>query len=198
MTDHFAGDPRTNRERMLAGDLYIADDPESSRIAERGARLADAYYRAFLNDPDGASPLLAELLGELGEDAVIKPPLYVDYGENIHFGARSFANYNLTALDVAEIRIGTDCQIGPNVQLLTPTHPIDPDLRRERLEAAKPITIGNNVWLGGGAIVCPGVTIGEDSVIGAGAVVTNDIPAGSIAVGNPACVIGSVYDRKGE
>lgn len=151
MTDHFAGDPRTNRERMLAGDLYIADDPESSRIAERGARLADAYYRAFLNDPDSAIPLLAELLGELGEDAVIKPPLYVDYGENIHFGARSFANYNLTALDVAEIRIGTDCQIGPNVQLLTPTHPIDPDLRRERLEAAKPITIGNNVWLGGGA-----------------------------------------------
>ena len=121
MTDHFAGDPRTNRERMLAGDLYIADDPESSRIAERGARLADAYHRAFLNDPDSASPLLAELLGELGEDAVIKPPLYVDYGENIHFGARSFANYNLTALDVAEIRIGTDCQIGPNVQLLTPT-----------------------------------------------------------------------------
>lgn len=198
MTDHFAGDPRTNRERMLAGDLYIADDPESSRIAERGARLADAYYRAFLNDPDSAIPLLAELLGELGEDAVIKPPLYVDYGENIHFGARSFANYNLTALDVAEIRIGTDCQIGPNVQLLTPTHPIDPDLRRERLEAAKPITIGNNVWLGGGAIVCPDVTIGEDSVIGAGAVVTKDIPAGSIAVGNPARVIGSVYDRKGE
>lgn len=198
MTDHFAGDPRTNRERMLAGDLYIADDPESSRIAERGARLADAYYRAFLNDPDSAIPLLAELLGELGEDAVIKPPVYVDYGENIHFGARSFANYNLTALDVAEIRIGTDCQIGPNVQLLTPTHPIDPDLRRERLEAAKPITIGNNVWLGGGAIVCPGVTIGEDSVIGAGAVVTKDIPAGSIAVGNPARVIGSVYDRKGE
>ncbi|MDQ9080163.1 maltose acetyltransferase domain-containing protein, partial [Cutibacterium avidum] len=114
MTDHFAGDPRTNRERMLAGDLYIADDPENSRIADRGARLADAYHRAFLNDPDSASPLLAELLGELGEDAVIKPPLYVDYGENIHFGARSFANYNLTALDVAEIRIGTDCQIGPN------------------------------------------------------------------------------------
>lgn len=118
MTDHFAGDPRTNRERMLAGDLYIADDPESSRIAERGARLADAYYRAFLNDPDSAIPLLAELLGELGEDAVIKPPLYVDYGENIDFGARSFANYNLTALDVAEIRIGTDCQIGPNLSLI--------------------------------------------------------------------------------
>lgn len=105
MTDHFAGDPRTNRERMLAGDLYIADDPESSRIAERGARLADAYYRAFLNDPDSAIPLLAELLGELGEDAVIKPPLYVDYGENIHFGARSFANYNLTALDLSLIHI---------------------------------------------------------------------------------------------
>lgn len=198
MTDHFAGDPRTNWERMLAGDLYIANDPENARIADRGARLADAYHRAFLNDPASARPLLAGLLGELGEGAVIKPPLYVDYGENIHLGARSFVNYNLTALDVAEIRVGTDCQIGPNVQLLTPTHPIAPDLRRDRLEAAEPITIGNNAWLGGGAIVCPGVTIGNDSVIGAGAVVTKDIPAGSIAVGNPACVTGSVYDRKGE
>lgn len=180
MTDHFAGDPRTNWERMLAGDLYIANDPENARIADRGARLADAYHRAFLNDPASARPLLADLLGELGEGAVIKPPLYVDYGENIHLGARSFVNYNLTARDVAEIRVGTDCQIGPNVQLLTPTHPIAPDLRRDRLEAAEPITIGN------------------DSVIGAGAVVTKDIPAGSIAVGNPACVTGSVYDRKGE
>ena len=186
---YFAGDDRTNRERMLAGDLYIADDPESGRLAQRAMRLADAYYQAELAGDGAARAILGDLLGSLGSDAYVKPPLFVDYGENIHIGARTFINYNLTALDVAEIRIGEDCQIGPNVQLLTPTHPIDPQPRRDKLEAAAPITIGNNVWLGGGVIVCPGVTIGDDSVIGAGAVVTKDIPAGVIAVGNPARVI---------
>jgi maltose O-acetyltransferase len=190
--DHFAGDDRSNRERMLAGDLYIADDPESARIAQRAVRLADAYHRAAIDDEAAARPLLEELLGSLGPDAFIKPPLFVDYGENIRIGARSFINYNLTALDVAEITIGEDCQIGPNVQLLTPTHP---QPRRDKLEAALPITIGDNVWIGGGAIVCPGVTIGDDSVIGAGSVVTRDIPAGVVAVGNPARVIREIAAR---
>lgn len=185
-------DIRTSRERMLAGDLYIPDDPESARIAKEGALLADAYHRAFLSDPHSALPLLQELLGSLGEDSVIKPPLFVDYGENIHLGHRVFINYNLMALDVADIRIGDDCQIGPNVQLLTPTHPIDPRQRLARLEAAKPIVLEANVWLGGGVIVCPGITIGENSVVGAGAVVTKDIPANSVAVGNPARVIRAI------
>ncbi len=101
-------------------------------------------------------------------------------------GARTFVNYNLTALDVAAITIGEDCQIGPNVQLLTPTHPLEPGPRRDKLEAARPIVIGDNVWLGGGAVVLPGVTIGDNSVIGAGAVVTKDVPADVVAVGNPA------------
>ncbi len=188
-TDYFAGDPRTNRERMLAGDLYIADDPESARRAQRGVRLADAYHRAAVEDEGAARPLLAELLGSLGEDAFVKPPLYVDYGEHIVIGDRTFVNYNLMALDVAPITIGADCQIGPNVQLLTPTHPIEPQPRRDRLEAALPITVGDNVWLGGGVIVCPGVTIGDNSVVGAGSVVTRDIPANTVAVGNPARVI---------
>jgi maltose O-acetyltransferase len=125
----------------------------------------------------------------LGEGAYVKPPLFVDYGENITIGARTFINFNLTALDVAAITIGEDCQIGPNVQLLTPLHPIDPEPRRDKLEAAKPIVIGDNVWLGGGVIVCPGVSIGENSVIGAGSVVAKDIPANAVAVGNPARVI---------
>jgi maltose O-acetyltransferase len=125
----------------------------------------------------------------LGEGAYVKPPLFVDYGENITIGARTFINFNLTALDVAAITIGEDCQIGPNVQLLTPLHPIDPEPRRDKLEAAKPIVIGDNVWLGGGVIVCPGVSIGENSVIGAGSVVAKDIPANVVAVGNPARVI---------
>lgn len=189
MIDYFAGDPRTNRERMLAGDLYIADDPESAALAQRGARLADAYHRAALADDGAARPLLEALVGHLGDEAYVKPPLFVDYGENISIGARTFVNYNLTALDVAPITIGEDCQIGPNVQLLTPTHPVEPQARKDRLEAAEPITIGDNVWLGGGVTVCPGVSIGDNSVIGAGAVVTRDIPANVVAVGNPARVI---------
>jgi maltose O-acetyltransferase len=187
--DYFAGDSRTNRERMLAGDLYIADDPENARLAQRAVRLADAYHRATVADDAGARSLLVELLGTLGDDAYVKPPLFVDYGENVHIGPRTFANYNLTALDVAPITIGADCQIGPGVQLLTPTHPVEPQPRRDKLEAALPIVIGDNVWLGGGVIVCPGVTIGDNTVVGAGAVVTRDLPANVVAVGNPARVV---------
>ncbi len=190
--DYFAGDDRTNHERMLAGDLYIADDPEIARRAQRAVRLADAYQRAFVVDAEAARGLLAELVGHLGEDALIRPPLFVDYGEHLTIGARTFINFNLTALDVAPITIGADCQFGPSVQLLTPTHPVEPQPRRDKLEAAKPITIGDNVWLGGGVIICPGVTIGADSVIGAGSVVTRDIPPNVVAVGNPARVIRSI------
>ncbi|AWT44763.1 MULTISPECIES: sugar O-acetyltransferase [Streptomyces] len=191
-TDHFAGEPRTNLERMLAGDLYIADDPEIVRRQQRAVRLAAAYQAAYAEDVDTARELLAELLGGLGEEAQVRPPLYVDYGSNITVGARTFVNYGLTALDVAAVVIGEDCQIGPHVQLLTPTHPLEPEPRRDKLEAARPITVGDNVWIGGGAIVLPGVTIGDNSVIGAGAVVTKDVPANAVAVGNPARVVRSL------
>ena len=189
MTDYFAGDDRTNRERMLAGDLYIADDPESARESRRAIELQAKYAEVYRHDEAAARGILLELLGHLGEDADIKPPLYVDYGSHLSVGARTFANYNLTALDVAPISIGEDCQIGPNVQLLTPTHPVEPGPRRDRLEAAEPITVGDNVWLGGGCIVLAGVTIGDNSVVGAGAVVTKDVPANVVVVGNPARVI---------
>jgi maltose O-acetyltransferase len=192
--DHFAGDERTNHERMLAGDLYIADDPRIAAGTRRAAELSAAYHRAVLAGDDGARGILSELLGFVGEGVEVRPPLTVDYGSNIRIGARTFVNFNLTALDVAAIVIGEDCQIGPNVQLLTPTHPIAPGPRRDKLEAAKPITLGDNVWLGGGVIVCPGVTVGENSVIGAGAVVTRDIPANVVAVGNPARVIRAIGD----
>ncbi len=115
--DYFAGDPRTNRERMLAGDLYIADDPDNARLHQRGVSLADAYYRAYLAGDPEARTILADLVGSLGEGAHVNPPLFVDYGENLHIGAGTFINYNLTALDVGRISIGSDCQIGPNVQL---------------------------------------------------------------------------------
>jgi maltose O-acetyltransferase len=186
--DHFPGDSRSNRERMLAGDLYVADDPENARLAQRAMRLADAYHRAAVSDIDAARPILAELLGGLGDGAVVKPPLVVDYGEHLTIGPRTFVNHGLVALDVAAITVGADCQIGPNVQLLTPTHPTEPDPRRARLEAAQPIVIEDNVWLGGGVIVCPGVRIGENSVVGAGAVVTRDVPPNVLALGNPARV----------
>jgi maltose O-acetyltransferase len=189
MTDYFAGDDRTNRERMLAGDWYIADDPDSFEQFKRAVRLQAQYAAAYVEDPDEARPILEELLGHLGEEAHIRPPLYVDYGSYLTVGARTFINYNLTALDVAPIVIGEDCQIGPGVQLLTPVHPLEPQRRKDRLESARPISIGDNVWLGGGAIVCPGVSIGDNSVIGAGAVVTRDVPAGSMAVGSPARVV---------
>ncbi|MGW4434546.1 sugar O-acetyltransferase [Streptomyces sp. NPDC004596] len=191
-TDYFAQDPRTNLERMEAGDLYIADDPEIAHRQQRAVRLAARYQAAYAEDADSAQALLRELLGFLGEQAHLRPPVHVDYGGNISVGARTFVNYNLMALDVAAITIGEDCQIGPGVQLLTPTHPLEPRPRRDKLEAARPITIGDNVWIGGGAIVLPGVTIGENSVIGAGAVVTKDVPANVVAVGNPARVVRSL------
>ncbi|MFD4762123.1 sugar O-acetyltransferase [Streptomyces sp. NPDC058439] len=197
MKDYFDGDPRTNRERMLAGDLYVDDDPENTRAQRRALRLATEYQAAYLQDPDDAQPLLAELIGSLGAGVCVRPPLFVDYGSHISVGEGTFINYHLTALDVAPIRIGKDCQIGPNVQLLTPTHPVEPQPRRDKLEAAQPITIGDNVWLGGGVIVLPGVTIGDNSVIGAGAVVTKDIPPNVVAVGNPARVVRAIQEDQG-
>lgn len=196
--DWFADDPRTNRERMLAGDLYIADDPDNARLTRRAAQLTDLYHRTWVTDETLARPILADLLGSLGDHAFIKPPMLVDYGEQLFVGARTFINFGLTALDVARITIGEDCQIGPNVQLLTATHPIDPVTRRAGLEGSQPITIGDNVWLGGGVIVCPGVTIGDNTVIGAGSVVTRDIPANVVAVGNPARAIRTITDHESE
>ena len=180
------------KDRMLRGELYIADDPELFADAVRCDRLLVAYNATGAADLDERRRLLEELLGGVGEGTGIRPPLYMDYGYQTTFGARCFVNMGAVILDVARVTIGDDVQIGPNVQLLTPTHPLDPDQRRSRLEAAEPITIGDNVWLGGGVIVLPGVTIGRDTVVGAGAVVTKDLPAGVVAVGNPARVIRSL------
>jgi maltose O-acetyltransferase len=177
---------------MLAGDSYFAGDPEIQRLSRRASVLMERYNRSSVEDDELRRELLSELLGQVGEDVVIRPPFYCDYGAQIRIGARTFVNFNLIALDVASITIGEDVQIGPSAQLLTPTHPTDPEPRRAKVEAAKPITIGNNVWLGGGAIVCPGVSIGENTVVGAGAVVTRSLPPNVVAVGNPARVIRSL------
>jgi len=185
----FQPDGRSNRERMLAGDHYIAADAHLARESNRAAILTAQFNATAGDDHATRDRILRELLGSIGDGTVIRPPFRCDYGYQTHIGARTFANWGLIALDVGRITIGDDVQIGPNVQLLTATHPIEPEPRRDKWEAARPITIGNNVWLGGGVIICPGVTIGDNTVVGAGAVVIRDLPAGVVAVGNPARTI---------
>lgn len=182
-------DGRSMHERMLAGDLYLADDPAIVADHVRAQELTEAYNATGIRDRERRTAILGELLGALGEESAIRPPLRVDYGTQIKVGARVFANFGLIALDVAPITIGDDVQIGPHVQLLTPLHPLEAGLRRDKWENAAPITIGDNVWLGGGVIVCPGVTIGANTVVGAGSVVTRDLPPGVLAVGSPARVV---------
>ena len=177
---------------MLAGDLYIADDPELARDYQRAMALMERFNATPASDPALRRRILEDLLEGFGEESEIRPPLYCDYGYQIHVGARTFANFGLVALDVAKIAIGDDVQFGPNVQLLTPTHPTDAKLRRSKWEAARPITIADNAWLGGGAIVLAGVSIGENAIVGAGAVATKDVPPNTLVVGNPARVVRSL------
>ena len=189
MDRRFQPDGRSQYERMLAGDQYQCEDRQLTEKLDRAARLSAEFNALAGDDHAGRDRILRELLGSVGPGTVIRPPLRCDYGFQTHIGARTFANWGLIALDVGRITIGDDVQIGPNVQLLTATHPIEPEPRRVKWEGSQPITIGNNVWLGGGVIVCPGVSIGENTVVGAGAVVVRDLPANVVAVGNPARVI---------
>jgi maltose O-acetyltransferase len=192
MDERFQPDGRSNRERMLAGDQYIALDPDLARESNRAAVLIARFNATAGDDHAERDCILRELLGSVGEATVIRPPLRCDYGYQTYIGKRTFANWGLILLDVGRITIGDDVQIGPNVQLLTATHPAEPEPRRAKWESCRPITIGNNVWLGGGVIVCPGVTIGDNTVVGAGAVVIRDLPANVVAVGNPARIIRSL------
>jgi maltose O-acetyltransferase len=175
----------TKREQMLSGDWYRGSDDELGAMAQRTCGLM-----AVINDPttpwERVGQAIGELLGSRGDRVVVRPPFHVDYGDFISIGSDTFVNFGATMLDCAPITIGEACQIATGVQLLTPDHPRDPVRRREGWERAFPITIGDNVWLGGGAIVGPGVTIGDDAIVGAGAVVVKDVPAGATVVGSPA------------
>lgn len=177
---------KSEKAKMLAGELYRAIDPELVAARERAEHLL-AQYNASVDE--ARSALLRELLGAVGDGTVIRPVFACDYGTNVRIGRNGFVNFNCVFLDCAPIEIGDDLQMGPAVQLYTAQHPLEPDLRRAGLEYARPIRIGNNVWIGGGAIVLPGVTIGDDSVIGAGSVVVRDVPPASVAVGNPARIV---------
>jgi maltose O-acetyltransferase len=175
----------TAKERMLVGEWYLAEDPEL--VADRRqARLRNERLNATtMTEPEARAEILRELLGELGPESEILSPFQCDYGYQIEIGARTFINFGAVILDSASVRIGNDVQFGPGVQLVTPTHPLDPEQRRTRIESAAPITIADDVWLATGVIVCPGVTIGEGAVVGAGSVVSRDLPARHLCLGNP-------------
>jgi len=175
----------TEKEKMVAGELYDPHDPELSAARERARDLCHALNATRDRDQEVRRRLLTELFGQGGDSVWMQPPFFCDYGENISLGERVFFNFNCVVLDVCPVRIGDFTLFGPAVQIYTATHPMEPALRRHQ-EFAKPITIGSDVWVGGGAIICPGVTIGSKSVIGAGSVVTRNVPAGATVAGNPA------------
>ena len=183
------------KDRMLRGELYRPDDPELLAGQERCAALLDRYNATSHDELQEREALLRELLGSVGEGVVIKPSFRCDYGSNITIGDGTFLNFDCVMLDIAPIALGASCWLATQVQLLAATHPIDPGPRRAGWEYGQAITIGDNVWLGGGVIVCPGVTIGDDTVVGAGAVVTRDLPAGVVAYGNPARVAREIGQR---
>lgn len=176
----------TQKDKMLAGELYTADDPELAADAARAMRWLERYNRMLAAPAPDRHAMLVEGLGGAGAGATIRPPFHCDYGYNIHLGRGVFLNFGCTILDVVRVDIGEGTQIGPGVQILTADHPRDPAARAQMLEFGRPIRIGANVWIGGGAIIVPGVTIGSDAIIGAGSVVTRDVAAGATVMGNPA------------
>jgi maltose O-acetyltransferase len=178
---------------MLAGELYDPLDLELVRARHRARDLCQDLNATREGDPEARRRLLIELFGKGGDSVWMQPPFFCDYGSNILLGERVFFNFNCVVLDVCVVKIGDFTLFGPAVQIYTATHPMNADLRR-RQEFAKPIEIGSDVWVGGGAIFCPGVTIGSRSVIGAGSVVTRDVPEGVFAAGNPCRVIRAITE----
>lgn len=179
----------TELEKMIAGELYNAGDPELVAARSKARQLFSQYNAAGYDDKEIKTGILKQLLGGFAGNIDIQSPFYCDYGFNIVAGDNLFMNFNCIILDCAKVTFGDNVFLAPNVQLYTAYHPVIASERIKGPEYAAPITIGNNVWLGGGVIVCPGVTIGDNTTIGAGSVVTKDIPANVVAVGNPCKVI---------
>ncbi len=187
----------TEREKMLAGQLYDATDPDLIASRKRARTICRAMYDCPPEDADQLQELINQLIGRGGETAWIEPPFHCDYGSNITLGKKVYFNFNCIVLDVCHVEIGDHTLLGPAVQIYTASHPMDAQLRRSE-EFGKPISIGSDVWIGGGAIICPGVTIGDRTVIGAGSVVTKDIPSGVFAAGNPCRVIREIESTPSE
>jgi maltose O-acetyltransferase len=183
----------TEKEKMLSGQVYSAVDKQLLSELNAVKDLVHAYNQLKPSQTEQRLALLKELLGHMADDkTIINQPFYCDYGKQISVGRRFFANFNFTVLDEATVTIGDDCFIGPNVSIYTACHSTDPVERNSRREWALPVSIGNNVWIGGSVTILPGVTIGDNATIGAGSVVVSDIPSGSIAVGNPCRVVKEV------
>jgi maltose O-acetyltransferase len=182
---------KTEREKMLAGELYDPLDAELVAARERARDLCWAINATAEREQDRRKALAMELFGSGGDSVWLQPPFFCDYGANIALDYRVFFNFNCVVLDVARVTIGSHTLIGPAVQIYTASHPLDARLRRQQ-EFGKSVVIGGDVWIGGGAIICPGVTIGDASVIGAGSVVTRDVPSGVVAAGNPCRVLRTV------
>lgn len=180
---------RTEKEKMLAGDLYHAGDRQLLDERRRAQGMLARYNAISDGEPALLLSLLREFMGSVGEGTVIMPDFTCDYGYNIRLGRNVFINYHCIFLDCAPIEIGNDVQIAPSVQLYTAQHPLDAAVRRSGLESARPIRISSDVWIGGGAVVLPGVTIGARSVVGAGSVVVHNVPPDSLVVGNPARMV---------
>jgi len=176
------------REKMLAGELYDPSDPELAEARMVARERCHAINQSSPREVDLRRNILKQLFASGGDSVLLEPPFRCDYGTNIYLGENVYLNFDCVILDVCEVRLGNFIFIAPGVHIYTATHPLEADLRRHQ-EFGKPVTIGSDVWIGGKAIICPGVTIGDSSVIGAGSVVTKDVPAGVVVAGNPARVI---------
>ncbi len=179
----------SERERMLAGELYLSADPELVAARLRARRLLQAYNSSNPDEGERRRALLSELFGRLDGRVEIEPPFFCDYGSNIETGDNLYMNFGCVVLDSGRVTFGANVMLGPSVQIYAATHPTDPAVRRSGRELGAPVVIGDDVWIGGGAIVCPGVSIGAGTTIAAGSVVTRDIPPGVIAAGNPCRVL---------
>lgn len=177
------------KEKMLNGELYDANDPELVAERERARELTRQYNQTKTDNPEVRRDLLEELLGSLGEDCDIEPPFRCDYGYNIHLGENFYANFDCVILDVCRVEIGRNCLLGPGVHIYAATHPLDADERIRGPEYGKPVTIGDNVWIGGRAVLNPGVSVGDNAVIASGAIVTDDVPDDVLVQGNPATIV---------
>ena len=182
----------TEKEKMLAGKMYDPLDPQLVDERHHARLLFQEFNRINEDEKEKRNKVLKELIPYTGSDLWVEPPFYCDYGSNITLGNQVFMNFNCCILDVMEVKMGDRVMLGPQVQIYTATHPLEAEARSSGREFAKPITIGNDVWIGGNATICPGVTIGNGVVIGAGSVVTKDIPDNCFAAGNPARVIRSI------
>ncbi|WP_342526566.1 maltose acetyltransferase domain-containing protein [Chryseomicrobium sp. FSL W7-1435] len=185
----------TEKEKMLAGEMYLANDPELLAERNRARQLVHSYNQTLPEETARRHEILAELFGETKEPPIIEPTIRVDYGYNIHTGKAFFANFDCVFLDVCEIHFGDRCMLGPGVHIYTATHPLDPVERSSGREFAIPVRIGDDVWIGGGVLIMPGVTIGDRVVVASGAVVTKDVPNDVMVGGNPARILKKLVEE---